>query len=241
MSGDPPAMTWVRPEIVVEVQYTAWSGAGRVRHAVYLGTRDDKLARDVVRAVADPEAERVALPQDGRTLGGRTQGSTRKGWHGAIPPLRRSTLPSQALPPPPPPPSALPPPPRRSLASGSIVVAHAPKKAVIAIGGVELSHADRPLWPGVTKQDLAEYWQAVADVALPGLARRPLAILRCPEGIGGKAACRRAAAAAGGSADARSYAALRSLARSCISCTAAARSSASGPGSRRAKTSDSAP
>ena len=34
--------------------------------------------------------------------------------------------------------------------------------------------------------ELAEYWQAVADHALPGLARRPLAIVRCPEGIGGE-------------------------------------------------------
>jgi bifunctional non-homologous end joining protein LigD len=43
VSGDPIDMsiTWVRPEIVIEVQYTAWSGAGRVRHPVYLGTRED--------------------------------------------------------------------------------------------------------------------------------------------------------------------------------------------------------
>jgi bifunctional non-homologous end joining protein LigD len=42
------------------------------------------------------------------------------------------------------------------------------------------------LWPGITKQDLAEYWAAIADHALPGLAGRPLAIVRCPAGIAGE-------------------------------------------------------
>jgi bifunctional non-homologous end joining protein LigD len=53
-------------------------------------------------------------------------------------------------------------------------------------GHVALTHPDRALWPGITKQDLAEYWKAVVDHALPGLARRPLAVVRCPAGIGGQ-------------------------------------------------------
>jgi len=50
---------------------------------------------------------------------------------------------------------------------------------------VPLTHPDRELWPGITKQDLADYWQSVADRALPEIANRPLALVRCPEGIGG--------------------------------------------------------
>ena len=68
----------------------------------------------------------------------------------------------------------------------SIVVATAPKAARTEIGGVELSHPDRALWPGITKLDLAQYWHAVAAHALPGLARRPLAIVRCPDGVAGE-------------------------------------------------------
>ena len=64
------------------------------------------------------------------------------------------------------------------------MVARAPKRGVKTVGGVTLSHADRQLWPGITKLELAEYWQAVAEAALPGLAHRPLGIVRCPEGIG---------------------------------------------------------
>jgi ATP-dependent DNA ligase len=38
---------WVRPEIVVEVSYVEWTPDGLLRHVVYLGEREDKLATDV--------------------------------------------------------------------------------------------------------------------------------------------------------------------------------------------------
>ena len=40
---------WVRPEMVVEVSYAEWTPDGLLRHVVYLGEREDKLARDVRR------------------------------------------------------------------------------------------------------------------------------------------------------------------------------------------------
>ncbi len=47
-----------------------------------------------------------------------------------------------------------------------------------------LTHADKVLYPeqGLTKGDLAAYYTVVADRMLPSLARRPLTLLRCPEG-----------------------------------------------------------
>ena len=66
------------------------------------------------------------------------------------------------------------------------MTAHAPTRRGVTVGGVTLTHPDRELWPGITKQQLAEYWTTIAEHALPGLTRRPLAILRCPEGIGGE-------------------------------------------------------
>ncbi len=62
-------------------------------------------------------------------------------------------------------------------------MAKRPAPQVEAVGGVRLSHADKELWPGITKRDLAEYWQAVAPHALPEIAGRPLALVRCPDGI----------------------------------------------------------
>ena len=54
----------------------------------------------------------------------------------------------------------------------------------VRVAGVRLSHADKVLFPsqGITKRRLAEYWVAVADAVLPHLRRRPVSLLRCPEG-----------------------------------------------------------
>jgi len=47
-----------------------------------------------------------------------------------------------------------------------------------------LSHPERVLFPevGLTKADLARYYDEVASVMLPHVARRPLMLKRCPEG-----------------------------------------------------------
>jgi bifunctional non-homologous end joining protein LigD len=45
----PRTAEWVEPEVVVEVHFTEWTGGGAARHPSYLGTRDDKAARDVRR------------------------------------------------------------------------------------------------------------------------------------------------------------------------------------------------
>jgi ATP-dependent DNA ligase len=41
---------WVRPEMVVEVSYVEWTPDGLLRHVVYLGEREDKLAAEVRRS-----------------------------------------------------------------------------------------------------------------------------------------------------------------------------------------------
>jgi bifunctional non-homologous end joining protein LigD len=41
---------WVRPEMVVEVSYVEWTPDGLLRHVVYLGERQDKLATEVRRS-----------------------------------------------------------------------------------------------------------------------------------------------------------------------------------------------
>lgn len=166
VAGDPldPAIHWVKPELIAEVQFIAWSGAGRVRHGVYLGLREDKTAPEVVRPVANPEAERHAVtPKPPR------DGARRRGPVVAVPPKRPAVRAAAA----------------RATGPG-IITARAPKARSAAIEGVNLTHPDRELWPGITKQDLAEYWVAMADHALPGLAHRPLAIVRCPEGVDGE-------------------------------------------------------
>ena len=138
-AGEPPdpAIRWVRPELVAEVEFIGWTGFGRVRHATYLGLRQDKEADEVVRDVPPSEVEPQVFQPCGQV-------------------------------------------------KATIVHATAPKRGSQRVGAVQITHAERELWPGVTKVQLADYWRTVAEVALPGIAGRPLALLRCPEGIEGE-------------------------------------------------------
>lgn len=142
IAGDPldVQIQWVKPALIAEVRFRGWSGAGRVRHTVFLGLREDKTPDEIIRPLADPDAPRRPLAGSRRTVSRRTAQTQAKP---EAPPARETRE-------------------------------------------MHLTHPDRELWPGITKRDLAEYWQAVATWALPGIAERPLALVRCPDGIGGQ-------------------------------------------------------
>lgn len=56
----------------------------------------------------------------------------------------------------------------------------------IKVAGIKLSNPTRILYPemGLTKLDLAQYYNDVTDWILPHLAQRPLTLVRCPAGVG---------------------------------------------------------
>jgi bifunctional non-homologous end joining protein LigD len=86
---EPPTnmpVTWVKPRLVGEVKFSEWTSDGLMRQPVFLGLRDDKSARDVVRekaatkrAVLDPPKlrtkaelthfDKVFWPGEGYTKG----------------------------------------------------------------------------------------------------------------------------------------------------------------------------
>jgi bifunctional non-homologous end joining protein LigD len=105
---------WVRPAIVVEIEFTEWTKDGRLRHPSFVGLREDKAPAKVVREI----------PRKGATPAPRY--------------------------------------------------------------GARLTHPDRVLWPDakITKAGLAAYYESVAGLMLPHVVGRPLAIVRCPEGLG---------------------------------------------------------
>jgi bifunctional non-homologous end joining protein LigD len=45
----PRGTHWVEPELVAQIAFTEWTRDGRLRHPRFLGLRDDKPAREVVR------------------------------------------------------------------------------------------------------------------------------------------------------------------------------------------------
>jgi bifunctional non-homologous end joining protein LigD len=51
---------------------------------------------------------------------------------------------------------------------------------------VRMTHPERVLYPreGITKQELAEYYDAVSPWMIPHVANRPLTLVRCPQGVG---------------------------------------------------------
>jgi bifunctional non-homologous end joining protein LigD len=58
------------------------------------------------------------------------------------------------------------------------------EKDVVEIAGIRISHPDRVVYPeqGLTKAEVAAYYEAVAEHILPHLRDRPLSLVRCPEG-----------------------------------------------------------
>lgn len=72
--------TWLEPELVAEVAFAEFTGEGRVRHASFVGLREDKKALDVtpekpvhIEAAADlvpiSNRARVIFPESGQTKG----------------------------------------------------------------------------------------------------------------------------------------------------------------------------
>lgn len=70
-------------------------------------------------------------------------------------------------------------------AAGNTAAARASGAGTVAVAGVAISHPGRVLFPdsGISKLDIARYYERVADWLLPQIEARPLTLLRCPQGL----------------------------------------------------------
>lgn len=150
--ADARGVTWVRPELVAQVQFRDWSRDGSIRHTSFRGLRED----------IDPAS------------------------------VKREPLAAAAAGPTPPPPAAAPSDPPKSKSRTRKAAKTASVKPAGAAAAVRLTSPERIVFPDrgagytLTKRQVAEYYEAVAERMLPHLANRPLAIIRCPSGEGGK-------------------------------------------------------
>ena len=68
-------VTWVRPTVVCEVAFSEWTDEGMMRHPVFLGLREDKDARSVVRekpaAISAAETAEEAAREHQAIINGR--------------------------------------------------------------------------------------------------------------------------------------------------------------------------
>ena len=128
---------WVKPEYVAQIEFGAWTSDHILRHAAFLGLREDKEPKDVKRERVLPvkkiEKEEAALKTKKRVKAKSNDGSD--------------------------------------------------------VLSISISHPERVIYPkeGITKLDVARYYEAVAPAMLPHVADRPLALVRCPDGV--NAAC----------------------------------------------------
>ncbi|HEX3498417.1 MAG TPA: DNA ligase D, partial [Stellaceae bacterium] len=156
---------WVEPKLVAEIGFTEWTEDGVLRHPTFIGLRADKPAREVVRET--PQSPAIASNSSAPSRSAKPSGVT-----------------SSRVKPSPAKPSRA----KSSLASDADRAPRAASSGTPTIAGITLSKPDKVLYAesGITKLDLARYYEAVADHALPHLANRPLSLLRCPEGHTGE-------------------------------------------------------
>lgn len=153
---------WVRPNLVAEIEYLSWTGRGLFRHPSFQGLRLDKPADEVVAERVEPAGLQPFAPQPEalRTAAGETP-SAAKAAAAAAPKKKTGKRAKPAAGP-------------RARSKASSVV----------VGGVAISNPDRVMYPdmGLTKLQVARYYEDVAPWILPHVARRPLTLVRCPEG-----------------------------------------------------------
>jgi bifunctional non-homologous end joining protein LigD len=174
---------WTEPRLVAQVRYSNWTSDGILRHAAFLGLREDKPPEEVVR----PEmVTQNPHSPDAKAAGPSLSGNAGEGSDSStLKPLARTAGEGAG---------------RRSRKTGEGAAAETDgsraagadlqraRDGSITFAGVRLTNPDRVFYPdeGITKLALAQYYEAISRWALPELVERPLSMVRCPEGIGGQ-------------------------------------------------------
>ncbi len=154
-TGDVRTAHWLKPSLVGQFNYGSRTREGRLRHASFLGLREDKPADQVQLDLPVPVEQ--AVKKTGPVAAGRRMETISVSRRGS-----RSTKSAQAS-------TA-----RASDADGQIFA------GIRLTHPEKILYPD----VGVTKLELAQYLQSVAGRILPYLQHRPLVIVRCPDGQG---------------------------------------------------------
>jgi bifunctional non-homologous end joining protein LigD len=147
---------WVTPDLVAQVRFTEWTDDGKLRHPVYLGLRDDKDAKSVVKEVPAARARRVVAERE--APGGGTPDATV-----ALSSMQPVVDQLQAL--------------EDARRDGAIALPDGSRLSVTNLAKL--------FWPKLklTKGDLLRYYATVAPFILPVVADRPLVMKRFPNGV----------------------------------------------------------
>lgn len=166
-----PAMlrkaTWVQPQLVCECKFLEWTNDGKLRAPVYLGLRTDKKPEEVVRETVDrtqSDAEPALKPgQSEDPAPPEKPAASGK----PVPPLKEEQI--------------------REAQAGSPLVPPKVKEITVRIEGqpLKFTNLDKIWYPKekITKREVLNYYDAVAQYLVPHLRDRPLSLKRYPNGI----------------------------------------------------------
>jgi bifunctional non-homologous end joining protein LigD len=173
------AVTWVEPELVVEVAFAEWTSDGNLRAPVFLRTRPDRKASGITSAQSESVAIASAPP-----------GAPPSAAAAPAPPALLEAAAASAD-------AAL----AESVASVLTQLETPRQRLTLEVDGHEIpvTNLDKVMWPAIeagqdgrvsaqralTKRDLLVYLASAAHLLLPHLRDRPLTLTRFPNGLDG--------------------------------------------------------
>jgi bifunctional non-homologous end joining protein LigD len=84
-------VVWVKPKLVAEVEFRAWTASKTLRHASYLGLREDKPADEVVVERPEAQAPEKPAPAPKPSVAGSSKAGASKTKPKAAKPIARAT------------------------------------------------------------------------------------------------------------------------------------------------------
>jgi bifunctional non-homologous end joining protein LigD len=150
------AAHWVKPTLLAEISFGQWTDAGRIRHAVFHGLREDKSAARIVKETP-------------KSLPDSASNSTSKAAAKSTPKSAMAKTPTK---------------PASKTAKADKAAANAAPIAAPTVRVTHAERvidADS----GLTKGELVAYYAQVAPLMLEHLKERPVAFVRAPAGVKG--------------------------------------------------------
>ncbi len=157
---------WVKPQLVAEIAFTEWSNDGALRHPSFQGLREDKKATEVVREEAAP----IKSDDSAAAASPRARGAARAAAGGKTKVVAGDRAKAVVQ--------------GKSEAAAGAKIKVAAEGSADTVAGIRLSHPEKQFFPEakLSKRDLAQYYEKIADWILPHLRDRPLSMVRCPDG-----------------------------------------------------------
>jgi bifunctional non-homologous end joining protein LigD len=157
--------TWLKPELVCEIEFAEITGDGKVRQASFKGMRSDKNPKEVVMEM-EADAQIVVAETD--LLVGvkhqKNEGLKAKTKKAA--PVQIKKIPESLL----------------------LTSKQDTEEKKVDGHLLKFTHLNKLYWPedGITKRDMFNYYHQVAPLMIPYLKDRPMSLNRFPGGIHGE-------------------------------------------------------